>query len=244
MRAVAFACVMLFGCAKAGVAGLDDSGTGSGSDASTDGTLIDAREIDAVPIDAPVMATLKEATSDTVVANTAIGCRNTSTGYSRLNSYYRIFTLTDFGIATKFHVAQVSFAVQQATAGGGAAQQAAQVKVGTYDVAPVGQTLDLTKVTPINSANIQIPNGSATVVNTPITGDIPAGTNLIVELALPDGLAAGNVFLIGSNNNGESKPGYFRAPDCQISSPTTSTSVAAGLGIATPNIILTVAGTH
>lgn len=251
MRVVA-TLLVLVGCAKAGLPGNnagDDSGTGSGSgtDASNppDDAAVDARPIDApIMIDAPVMATFTETNASNVVTNNSFACSNTSTHYTRTNSYYRIYTLTDFGISTKFYVNQVSFAVEQATAGGGQTQQAAQIKVGTYDVAPVGTTLDLTKITPINAVNIQIPNGSSTLVNTPITATIPAGTNLIVELAIPDGNAVGNIFFFGTNGGGETKPGYIRAPDCNVTSPTTMLSVAQGGGLAEADLIMTVSGTH
>ena len=55
----------------------------------------------------------------------------------------------------------------------------------------------------------------------PITATVPAGTlELVMEVTNPDGVAAGNMFFIGSNASPETGPSYLSAADCGITDPT------------------------
>jgi hypothetical protein len=157
--------------------------------------------------------TLSQNVNQTATGN-SFACSQTN--FTRENSYYRVFSLAEHGVPGMFRVQQVSFVVQTATAGSGTTQ-AGQVKIGRYMGAAGGASIDLAQVVPVNSAAVAIPNGAGTV-NVPITGTIPSG-NIIVELAIPDGLAAQNTFFIGTNAAGETKPGYIRAPACNVVAP-------------------------
>jgi hypothetical protein len=78
-------------------------------------------------------------------------------------------------------------------------------------------------------------------VPAPITGDIPPGSNLIVEVLSPDHSSQpGTYFYIGATTAGETKPGYVRAPACSINNPTTT----AGVGYPSANLVITVTGTY
>jgi hypothetical protein len=239
--------VALSACASAGREDItihpDAKGSGSGSDAEI---LIDAPlSIDApTPIDAaPQPVTMLETTSQTVAQGNSFNCN--AANVTAENSYYRVFTLADFGVTTTLHVTNVTFLVESAVAGAGG-QQPAQVKLGTYAGTIGAVTLDLTKVTAVNAASIMIPDSTGGTVSTPITADIPGGSNLIVEIFIPDGMAANNVMFIGSNNGGENKPGYIRAPTCSLATPTTMKSIAAAQSppLPEPDILITVSGTH
>jgi hypothetical protein len=229
-------CLAIAGCARAGkensiIGGLVDARPRSDAD--------DIPEPDASPIDAPPsQVTLTATTSGTITLNNSFGCVDTNTGITLRDSYYRVFRLADFNITTTLHVTQVDFGIQTATAGSGTTQPAT-LNLGTYGVIPQGDTLDLAPVRPISSVNLQIPNGSGSRMTVPITGDIPATTGLIVELAIPDGTAAGNKFFIGTNAQGERSPGYIRSLDCAaITDPTVMTSI----GLGEVDIVMTVTG--
>jgi hypothetical protein len=239
-----FALVLLVGCATAGrdnnIFDTTDSGIVVLGDADK---LIDAaRPIDARPIDAaPVPLTMTETTSLNVAQGNSFSC-NAANITSGQNSYYRVFTLSDFQVTDIFHVNNVTFAVETAVGQGGT--QPATINLGTYTGALGGTTLDTTQITPLTSAPISIPNSTGGTVSTPITADVAPGSSLIVEIRVPDGAATSDELFIGSNNGGETKPVYILATSCSINSPTTMASIAATNGLPEPDVVLTVTGTH
>jgi len=229
-------CLAIAGCARAGkentiVGGLDDAGPrGDG--------------LDAPPGDASApQITLSQTASEEIVPGASFDCHDSSNSTST-NSYYRVFTLSDYGIASPLHVLQVDFGIDTAHAGTGG-KQPAMVNVGTYGGTTGGNTLNLSLVQPVNSASIQIPDGNGTRMTVPIPADIAAGTSVIVELAIPDGRTAKNVFHIAVNAQGERRPGYTFSPQCDgvNGSPLTMQSAAAAAGKGESDMVLTVTGT-
>ncbi|HEX3763792.1 MAG TPA: hypothetical protein VHW23_34085 [Kofleriaceae bacterium] len=228
------------GCARAGkensiIGGLNDAGVRG------DGSIV--LEPDAPLIDAPPQqVTLTQTTSGELALGASFDCHDKPTGFSRSNSYYRVFTLSDYGVATTLHVIQVDFGVDTATAGTGG-MQPATIHIGTYGGTPGGPTLDLTQVRPITSADVQIPDDS-TRMTVPIAADVAPGASLIVELALPDGLTDKNQFLIGVNAKGERRPGYTLSIECDgaAASPQTMQAVAASINQGETDIVLSVTG--
>lgn len=85
---------------------------------------------------------------------------------------------------------------------------------------------------------INVPDQSATILNVPITADVPAGSELVLEVFTPDGTAAGNLFFIGSNTAPETGPSYISAPDCGLDDPTTT----AAIGFPNMHIVMNVHG--
>jgi hypothetical protein len=232
--------VALLGCASAGkdtVGGRPDGGNhGDGNQQIF---------LDAPPpmIDAPpgmVTSTLQQTTTTTLSAGNSVGCFAAGVG-SAANNWYRVFRLSDYGITTPFHVASVDFMVDYADSPNGT--QPATVKLGSY-----GGTVDaatLGTITPITAATVSIPNGDATAaipppVTAPMTATIPAATNLVVELDVPDGQAAGNFFFIGVTASAENHPSYVHWPACGTAVPSSFSSV----GFPGNNIVITVTGTH
>jgi hypothetical protein len=241
MRWLLVSLLAVAGCAQAGkansiIGGLNDAG------ATSDGN--DFPEADAPLIDAPPQQiTLSQTTSNAITRNHSFACFVDGTAsITYQNSYYRVFTPADHGITSTLHISQVTFGIESASAGIGTTQPA-QVKLGTYAATPAGITLDLTKVTSLASASIQIPDGEGTTMAVPIKADLEPTSRLIVELSVPDGQARSNSFFIGTNGGGERKPGYTRAVDCDLLSPTTMQSVAAQIPTGETDIILTVTGT-
>lgn len=239
MRWLSVLAPVLAACASAGGGGGGPSDAPATTDDAPPG--IDAAPpVDAPPpVDAmPQQATLSQNTSMTP-NNTVLGCNQGNV--TRENSYYRVFTLTDHGVTGPFVVQSVTFAINTANAGG--TMQPAQVKIGRYNGTPGGASLSLAEVTPINTVAIQIPDGS-TSITTPISGTLPAGAHLIVELAIPDGLGANNVFFVGTNAAGEARPGYIRAPSCNVIAPSSMNVIGAQQSPPIPktDLIMTVAG--
>ncbi len=246
MRWLPYLAVVFTGCASANLGGgggggnLDAAGSDNPGDDADLPIGIDA----APPIDAAISVTMNQTGSPTVVA-TAIGCQDAN-ALTTENSYYRIFPLSDFGITTPFHVTDVSFAVERATAGNGVSQPA-QLKLGTYSGTINANSFPVGQLQLLASATIQIPQ-NATSVTTPIASFTPstltvaADTLLFAEVFIPDGRPAGNIFYMGSNAGTETHPSYIRAQDCAVTSPTAyDTAVGTAPAI---RLLLTVSGTH
>jgi hypothetical protein len=231
-------CLTIAGCARAGK---ENSIIGGLTDARPSGDAEDVPLPDASSVDAPPQqVTLTQNASNAVTLNNSFACVNGAVTLQ--NSYYRVFTLADYAITTTLHVSQVDFGIQTALAGGGAAAQPATVHIGTYGGTPGSAPLDLSLVRMINSASIQIPNGSATGMTVPITADIASTARVIVELAIPDGTADGNEFFVGTNTDAERVPGYTLGPDCGFTAPTTMQSIADSNAFGNVHLVMTVTG--
>lgn len=235
------------GCAEAGPPNSIIGGLTDGGDTRPDGDpRIDAGDPpgpDAAVIDAPPeQVTLTQTVVGSISDGNSIACQPKIPGVTRPNSYYRVFALSDYGIATTLHVTEVAFAIEDATSGAGP-DQPATINVGTYGVTPVGDTLDLLQVRPISSTPIRIPDGHLGRMAVPVAADIPATTNLIVELAIPADAQVQNEFFIGTSTDGERKPGYLRAQTCGFANPTTLQRIALDKHLGDIDIILTVTGT-
>jgi hypothetical protein len=235
------------GCASAGkgnsiIGGLTDAGSGdpgSRTDAN-DFPALDASSIDAPP----EQITLTQTASTTITRNNSFVCFNDVTNLTFQNSYYRVFALDDFSLTTTLHVTEVDFGIELADAGPNATQQPAQLQLGTYGTTPADPTLDPAQIRSLAALDIKIPDGAGTRMTVPITADVAPGTNLIVELTIPDGADAGSSFVIGSNAAGERRPGYTSAPQCALSVPTTMQSIAKQNNLGEADIIMSVTGTH
>lgn len=230
--------VLLIGCASASTDGggnrpdaggnRPDSG-GGGEDAGVDA----APEPDA----GPQMVTLSQTADTNVAAESSLACGGA--GYTSENSYYRVFTLSSMGITKPFNVSEVQFGVQEA---GGA--PTVQVKIGTYSGTP-GNTLNTAMITPLNSANVSVPTTADTdnrKLTAAVTGTVPAGGKLVVEIFSPDYSNTTTFFYAGASAGTETAPGYVRAPatGCDITQPQSMKALDPAAG----SLIISVTGTH
>jgi hypothetical protein len=232
-------CLAIAGCARAGE---QNSIIGGITDARPSGDGDDVPPPDGSTIDAPPgQITLTQTASNAITMNNSFGCN--VGGKTLVNSYYRVFALADYNVSTTLHIISISFGIQTAAAGGGAATQPATVNLGTYGAVPQGTTLDLAQVRSLATQAIQIPNGSATAMTVPISGDVAPTTSVIVELAVPDGSAVGHKFFIGTNTDDERAPGYTRGPDCGFTTPTSMQSIADERDYGPVHMVMMVTGT-
>ena len=221
------------GCASAGAP--DPNQNPDGSLPTDDSTMMtaDARP-DAPPM--PVMVTLSQLVSTTNAAGNSVVCN------SGENSWYRVFTLADHGVTKAFNVQSVTFGVQEA-----AGNPTVNVRVGTYATAP-GTTLNTAMITPIAAMTHQVPAATnpGTNVTVPVTGVIPAGSHLIVEINKTGSNSAGLHFVIGAANGGETKAGYVRAPTCNDANGNAITQpvTPAAVGRPTAQLNMVVTGSH
>jgi hypothetical protein len=190
--------------------------------------------------------TITESSSQTIAPSNSISCNN-GVGHTD-NSYWRAFTLQSFGINNSFTVQSVDIGVETASSGStNAPSRPGQIskngsKAGlAAPAAPAGPGQPITvriytssqafpagfpgSLTLIGTANTTVSDQAGTIINVPITGIAPGGSQLVVEVFTPDGQAAGNLFYFGSNSSPETAPGYITAAECGINTPTTTTAI-------------------
>ncbi|MBA3459453.1 MAG: hypothetical protein H0T46_05805 [Deltaproteobacteria bacterium] len=210
----------------------DSGGGGMDSSVTTDAPMADA---------APVTITLTQNTGTSIGSNNSIACGNPD-GTTAENSWYRVFRLADHGVVGGLRVTAVSFGVQEALG-----LPNVQIKIGTYsgNLVPPPAQLDTGLITPLTSATFAVPNTANTAptsVTVPITANVPALSQMIVEIFSPDMNGTSKYFYLGGNATGESKPGYLRAPTGACATPQPRSTTA--LGFPTSHLFITVAGTH
>lgn len=214
---------------------LSDSPNG-GRDSSGGSGNVDAF----VQLDAPMGGGTQTLTQTTANTDTQVGiaCAN-SGGYTLRNSYYRVYTLSDYGITGTFHVTGIDFIVSAA-----AQSPSLTIGIGTYNGTTGGQTITKANISLTQTTSFTPTTTTTAVpVHVPIAADISG--NLVVEIDQATAGTSGTPyqFYIGANESGESKPGYISSADCTLPTPT-SMDYEAGLQT-TPthsNLVLTVTG--
>ena len=168
----------------------------------------------AIPPVAPsAIVTMTHSASQAVIQN-SVACVNNATGFTVENSYWRVFDpANEFGVT------------------GG--DQPLEVRLYTVDGAFV-----VANLTQIGSASFILPDQNLTLYNIPVTGTVPAGAVLAVEVYSPDGVTDGNRFFIGSNDSGENADSYIWSPPCGITEPTPF----SGIGFGNVHVVMNVYG--
>jgi subtilisin-like proprotein convertase family protein len=186
----------------------------------------------AYTLDAPEgLTTITHSASQSIVALNSVSC-NDGIGHTN-NSYLRYFTLADFGITDGFDVQSVDIGIEEATGAGG--DQPMEVRLYTWDPS---DPFIFANLTLIGSAAISLPDQSLTIVNIPVTGSVPAGGTLVVEIFTPNGQTEGNLIFVGSNPSGQTAPSYLAAADCGVPEPTDT----AAIGFPGMHIVMNVTG--
>lgn len=148
------------------------------------------------------------------------------------NYYSRAFNLADYGIIYDYKITNIAFGVEYAN-------KPFDVKVNLYNLVgsyPSGNT------TPLATALVSVSSASAlTSVNTglKITEVVPAGSQIVLEIA-HKGAGLNQIFRMGSNAAGETKPSYIKATACGINNHVTTASI--GFGAA--NWVMTITGVN
>ena len=178
---------------------------------------------------------ITESTSQDITSGNSVACNDNTTGFTVENHYWRAFDMSTFTGGQAYAITSVSFGIEQATSGSGTGQPVT-VNLYTNSGAPFpGGTRTLLAT----SGSINIPDQSLTVFSVPITANVPAGTlELVMEVTNPDGVAAGNMFFVGSNASPETGPSYLSAADCGINDPTP----VADIGFPNMHIVFNVNG--
>jgi subtilisin family serine protease len=173
--------------------------------------------------------TITHSASQAIMAGNSVACSPDGGFTTTENGYLRTFTLEDFGIFSDFDVTQVSFGIESLSG----VPQTLTVNLFTLDAMP----FTYANMTLIGSASATFSPQSLTIVSVPVTGNVPAGATLVVEVDAPHGGGAGG-FFIGSNNAGQSAPSYLRSASCGLPEPTDT----AAIGFPNMHIVMNVTG--
>jgi hypothetical protein len=183
---------------------------------------------------APGEVTLRQTDNDMVERNLVFGCTNPDTTTAD-GSWYRVFSLAQEGISTTFDVTKVTLGICFAVG-----EPEVTVRVGSYGGGAAGATLDLAQIANPQTATVPVmATQISKTIDIPITTSIPAGSNLIVEVAVPDLEGTGEQVNVGFTASSERKPGYVRSPLC---GPAAATNTS-GAGLPNARLVLTVTGT-
>jgi hypothetical protein len=182
-----------------------------------------------------------QSTSQVITPGNSIACSN-EFGHSD-TSYWRAFNLSAFSINNGFAVQSVDIGIEQALSDIPPPKTKAASKFGRTSrpntPTGTGQPLIVNLYfntggafpngtrNLISTANFTISDQSGTIVNLPINGTVPAGTEMVVEIFTPNGQIDGNLFFIGSNAAPETGPSYISAFDCGIVIPTPTAELNA-----------------
>ncbi|OQY47343.1 MAG: hypothetical protein B6242_05205 [Anaerolineaceae bacterium 4572_78] len=159
---------------------------------------------------------LTHSASQEILEANSVSC-NDGTAHTD-NSYFRVFDLEAFDINGDFDVTSVEFGIESAASAG---SQPVTVNLYTLDDP---DNFVFANLTPIGSADVDIPDQTLSIVTVPVEGTAPSGSILVVELFTPDG-GTSNLFFAGSNTAGQTDYSYIAAAECGIAEPATLESI-------------------
>jgi hypothetical protein len=176
--------------------------------------------------------TLTQSTSQIPVVG-SVSCNGGASVFAHAdNRYFRAYSLAAF--PTGFSACGVEVGIETANAAGVGTTQ--PITVNLY--ASTGGAFPAGTLAQVGTATVDVADQTLSLLNVPLTGTVPAGAELVVELFTPDGQVAGHSFFIGSNAAGQSGTGYIQAAACGIATPT----ALAGIGFPNMHIVLNVVG--
>jgi hypothetical protein len=160
--------------------------------------------------------------SQTFEAANGVACalQPPSPPYHANSSWWRSFRLEDFGLLGPVQLCQLEFGVEQAQTPGATGQPIVfNVGVSLGDPFPLGYRYQLGTV----STTLPDMVAQLFVVSTSI--QLPAGSEVYIEVQVPDGREAEHILFPGGNTQPETAPAYFSSTDCTIDDPVTLASI-------------------
>ena len=174
--------------------------------------------------------TLTQSSSQDLVDGDTVGCVNN--GFHRETRFFRAFDLAEFEIFHDFAVRSVEVGLERATAGP-SGQQTAEVRL--YKI---NGPLLVENFERIGAAGTLVPDSPDPVMHkTAVSGTAPAGSQLVVEFFLPDGLEDQNRINVGVNPEPQTGPTFIIAPNCNIAQLTDTANLPFGARHLVMNVI-------
>ncbi|GAB5518608.1 MAG: hypothetical protein RhofKO_08590 [Rhodothermales bacterium] len=176
---------------------------------------------------------ITHSTSTDIVPANSVKCGPTGSPLHNDNSYWRAFTLSDYGVVTTFRVAKVTFGVETADGADGSQPVVVRVYASTGAAFPAGTMVLLSEET------VSVSDMSQGLLEVPITAAVSPNAEMVIEVFTPSGADLGNSFFIGSNDAEETGASYLSAEACGITVPTTVDAI----GFEDMHIVMSVSGT-
>eukprot|EP01118_Nematostelium_gracile_P001953 TRINITY_DN1201_c0_g1_i1.p1 TRINITY_DN1201_c0_g1~~TRINITY_DN1201_c0_g1_i1.p1 ORF type:complete len:370 (-),score=50.63 TRINITY_DN1201_c0_g1_i1:26-1111(-) len=142
---------------------------------------------------------------------------------TRSTKFYQMFTLNDFGIFEDFKVSLISFAIQRSEGGSLFCQD---VNITLYYQQTNDQDFVYEDLQLIETVYSTLPDINYDFFHVNFQNAIvPANTTLVVEFSHNDGAATQSTVNMGMNTAREGSPSWMYAPRCNITHPSTMTSL-------------------
>ncbi len=181
-----------------------------------------------------------------VLPGAGVACTYGAPGnYTADSQYIRIYNPLARGMVANFNVTSMTFGVEISLAGLAAPTQPGTLRV--YRDTTPGNPAPYAGLVLLGSEAIQIPNVSNTLVThtfaTPIACNSNGSSDIVIELAIPDGFATQNKFFFGGNGLGQTSGTFLRSTPCGITEPI-ATGTGALIGFPNSMMIFDVCGTQ
>ena len=177
-----------------------------------------------------------QSASLTPTTPSSVGCNQQGTGYHLDNSWWRAFQLGESGVEGDFTVCAIEMAVEFANDGDGSGQPLTVNLYQNSEECPFpGGTRTL-----VGTTTISVTDQSLSTLTIPVAGVLPALSELVVEIAVPDGVLAQDMFFPGSNAAGQTGPTYLSSSACGLPEPVD----VASFGFPDFHLIMEVFGTQ
>ncbi|PIV51030.1 MAG: hypothetical protein COS19_02755 [Flavobacteriaceae bacterium CG02_land_8_20_14_3_00_34_13] len=148
-----------------------------------------------------------------------VACWSSGTGEYRNNSFWRSYSLADFGITGDFDITEVQW-------GQGTADANNVLNLNIYVVDDADLFLATTFTLIATTTHNSLPADDLSLVTAPLSATIPAGSIIAFEVNSPDGGTATDVrYFPGINAAGENGTSYLQSADCGINLPTPTADV-------------------
>jgi len=136
--------------------------------------------------------------------------------YHLANSWWRSYSLNDHGVLGPVQICEIQFGVEQSVSPGGAGQPISiNVGVSLGQPFPAGFRLELGSIT------TTLPDLANQFFVVPAAIQVPAGSEVYIEVHVPDGVETEHILFPGGNSLAETAPAYISSADCGIDEPVT-----------------------
>ena len=161
--------------------------------------------------------TITHSGSQTITPETGIAC--SAAGSTSRNSYWRVFDLDEFDLASGLTVTSVDIGIEAANLAAGPVASTVRLHRlnGTFT------TANLTLVA--EAAYIITDADDEALVNVPIEGEFGANAVMVVEWDVPNLQDVGDGVFFGANTDGQTGPTYVSAEACSLTEPTDLASI-------------------
>jgi hypothetical protein len=173
--------------------------------------------------------------STTPEAQTSIACIIQDGSFRHFDtSWWRAFRLQDYGLEGDFGICAIDMAIETAVSGDGNGQpMTVNLWLNSEDCPFPGGTREL-----LGTATINVTDQDLTNITVPVFGTVPALREVAVEIAIPDGVEANDVFFAGSNTAAQTAPTYISSQACSLPDPID----LAAIGFPDSHVIITLVG--